>query len=72
MPTEPTPSYLAILPGPCWVLFLVRVGTSTQALPVRSRRFLEGLRWACDLLSFADLQRDDLPLEELLPWTGNV
>ena len=28
--------YLAILPGPCWVLFLVGIGTSLQALPVHS------------------------------------
>jgi hypothetical protein len=41
-------------------------------LPVRSGRFLEGLRLACDVLSFADLQRDEPPLDELLPWAGNV
>jgi hypothetical protein len=72
MSSQPTPPYLAILPGPCWVLFLVGVGTSRQAIPVPSRLFLDGLRWACDLMSFADLQRDDLPLDELLPWAGNV
>jgi hypothetical protein len=72
MPILPTPPYLAILPGPCWVLFLVGIGPSLQAFPVRSGLFLEGLRLACNVLSFADLQRDELPLDELLPWAGNV
>jgi hypothetical protein len=70
--TELTRPYLAILPGPCWVLFLVGIGPSLPVLTVRSGLFLEGLRLACDLLSFAELQREDLPLEELLPWAGNV
>ena len=54
------------------MLFLVGIGTSLQALPVRSGLFLEGLRLACDVLLFADLQHDELPLDELLPWAGNV
>jgi hypothetical protein len=50
----------------------VGIGPSLQAFPVRSGLFLEGLRLACNVLSFADLQRDELPLDELLPWAGNV
>ena len=63
---------LAILPGLPYALFLLRVDTSRQVLAVHSTQFLRGLRIAADLLSFAELQRDEAPLEELLPWAGNV
>jgi len=74
MPSRSSAAYpaLVILPGQPFVLFLLRVGTARQVLAVRAAQFLRGLRIARDLLSFSDLQRDEAPLEELLPWTGNV
>ena len=73
-PTLPPtlPAALAILPGLPYALFLLRVGSARQVLSVRATQFLHGLRLACDVLSFAELQRDDAPLDELLPWAGNV
>jgi hypothetical protein len=66
------PTHLAILPGLPFALFLVRVGAARQVLAVHATQFLRGLRVAADLLSFSELQRDEAPLEELLPWAGNV
>jgi len=63
---------LAILPGMPYALFLVRVGAARHVLSVPATQFLQGLRVAADLISFAELQREDAPLEELLPWAGNV
>lgn len=63
---------LALVPGRRFVLFLVRIGVVRRVLTVRSPEFLYGLRLARDILSFAELQREEAPLEELLPWAGNV
>ncbi len=60
------------MPGQRFVLFLVRIGALRRVLTVRSADFLRGLRLACDLLSFAELHREEAPLDELLPWAGNV
>ncbi len=70
-PCTSTPA-LAILPGLPYALFLLRVGGSRQVMAVRGGNFLRGLRVAADLLSFAELQCEDAPPEELLPWAGNV
>jgi hypothetical protein len=63
---------LHILPGTLLVLFLVQVGRSLSSFTVEPSGFLAGLKAACDLLSFAELVRDDDRLDELLPWAGNV
>ncbi len=64
---------LWLIPGQALVLFLVRLEQGPLAcLQVVPARFLEGLRAATALRSFTALQRVETPLEELLPWTGNV
>lgn len=63
---------LALVPGRRFVLLLVRIGAVRRVLTVRAADLLPGLRLACDILSFAELQREEAPLEELLPWAGNV
>jgi hypothetical protein len=64
---------LHVVPGHTVVLFIVRMGASRSVLSTPTVRFLDGLKAACGLLSFAELQRfEDAPLDELLPWAGNV
>jgi hypothetical protein len=70
--STPGSASLAILPGTLVVTFIVRLGDQVSALVLAPTRFLEGLRASCDLLGFAELQRDDERLEDLLPWAGNV
>jgi hypothetical protein len=63
---------LVILPGTLSVLFLIHAASVKAALTVAPARFLEGLRAACDALSFGELCREDERPEDLLPWAGNV
>jgi hypothetical protein len=63
---------LTILPGRLLVTFLLRLGDRRGALVVEPRGFLDGLRAARAMLSFAELCRDEDRPEELLPWAGNV
>jgi hypothetical protein len=63
---------LQIVPGQVVVLFVVQFARTFSTLAMPPSRFLEGLRAAADLLSFAELVRDDERLDELLPWAGNV
>lgn len=63
---------LTLLPGSCLVLFLVQVDQARSALAVSAGGFLDGLRAADALLSFSAPLREDLPLDELLPWAGSV
>ncbi len=63
---------LVLLPGKGVVLFLVRVERQQSVIAVAAAAFLDGLRAADALLSFSGLQREDLPLDELLPWAGSV
>jgi hypothetical protein len=63
---------LVLLPGTCLVLFLVRVEQAQSVVAVATSAFLDGLRAADALLSFSSVQREDLPLDELLPWAGAV
>jgi hypothetical protein len=65
-------TYLAILPGRLLVTFLIRLGCVATALVVAPTGFLDGLRAARDVLSFAEIVRDDDAVDELLPWAGNV
>lgn len=69
--TPPTTG-LWIAPGTLLTLFLVRVDPAATVLAVRPSRFFEGLKAARDLMSFSALHREEAPLEELLPWSGNV
>ncbi len=65
--------HLLLLPGERLVTFLVRLDDDgLAALCAPCARFPEALRAACDLLGFRGLQREDAPLDELLPWAGNV
>ena len=68
----PPPRSLALLPGTCLVLLLVRVDDITSVVTVASGALVEGLRAANALLSFTGLHREELPLEDLLPWAGSV
>jgi hypothetical protein len=63
---------LTLLPGSCLVLFLVQVDQARSVLAVSAGGFLDGLRAADALLSFSAPLREDLPLDELLPWAGSV
>ncbi len=63
---------ITVLPGSCLVLFLVQVGQARSALAVTAGGCLEGLRAANALLSFSAPLREDMPLDELLPWAGSV
>ena len=63
---------LQLLPGRRLVLFLLRVDGHRSVVAVPPGEFLDGLRAARALLSFSTVQRDDLPLDELLPWAGSV
>ena len=63
---------LMLVPGRHRVLFVVRGGAAVSSLTVHVAHFLEGLKAACAILSFAELQREEERLDELLPWTGNV
>jgi hypothetical protein len=63
---------LQIVPGQIVVLFVVQMARAVSTLAMHPSRFLEGLQAAVDLLSFAELVRDDERLDELLPWAGNV
>ena len=63
---------LVLLPGSRLVLFLIRVDMRPTVIAVPAAEFLDGLHAATALLSFSCLQRDDLPLDELLPWAGSV
>ena len=54
------------------MLFIVRLDGAGALLAVRAARFLDGLKSAGDLLGFGTVQREDPPLDELLPWAGNV
>lgn len=65
-------NHLALLPGRCLTLWMVRVDGRPAVVAVQPHAFLDGLRAARDLLSFSGLQREDLPLDELLPWAGSV
>ena len=65
-------SQLLIVPGDRLVLFIVRLDGAGALLAVRAARFLDGLKAAGDLLGFGAVQREDPPLDELLPWAGNV
>ena len=69
---EQTRNELVLLPGERLVLFLVRLDRAASVVAVSTERFLEGLRAANDLMSFAGLCRDDPALDELLPWAGSV
>lgn len=63
---------LVVLPGSCLAIFLVRIDRVRSVIPVAAPAFLDGLRAAVALLSFSGLQREELPLEDLLPWAGSV
>ena len=63
---------LTLLPGTCLVLFLVQINQTRSVLAVTAGSFLEGLRAANAMLSFSTPLREDLPLDELLPWAGSV
>ena len=63
---------LQIVPGQIVVLFVVQIARAFSTLAMPPSRFLEGLRAAIDLMSFAELVREDDRLDELLPWAGNV
>ena len=63
---------LVLLPGTCLVMFLVRVDQSSPVVAVAAAAFLDGLRAANALVSFSPVHREDLPLEDLLPWAGGV
>jgi hypothetical protein len=63
---------LLIVPGSSLVTFIVSLAGRASAFTVRPSRFLDGLRAARDLMSFAELHREDERLDELLPWAGNV
>lgn len=69
---SPVRDELVLLPGSRLVLFLVRVEWRPAVIAVPAAEFLDGLRAAKALLGFGNLQRDDLPLNELLPWAGSV
>ena len=69
---SPVRDELVLLPGSRLVLFLVRVDRRPAVVAVPAAEFLDGLRAAKALLGFGSLQRDDLPLDELLPWAGSV
>lgn len=71
MPSD-APPLLNIVPGECLVLFSVLASGTVAMLACPPARFLEGLRAACALLGFGEVQRDEDRLDELLPWTGNV
>ena len=66
------PNHLALLPGRCLLLWMVRVDHRPAVVAVQPLAFMDGLRAAQALLSFTGLQREELPLDELLPWAGNV
>jgi hypothetical protein len=66
------PTELVILPGSRLVFFLVRMDRATSVVTVAASAFLDGLQAADALLSFSSLQRDEIPLEDLLPWAGSV
>lgn len=68
----PARDELVLLPGSRLVLFLVRVDRRPTVIAVPAREFLDGLRAAKALLGFSSLQRDEMPLDELLPWAGSV
>lgn len=68
----PARDELILLPGSRLALFLVRVDWRPAVVAVPAAEFLDGLRAAKALLGFSGLQRDDLPLDELLPWAGSV
>lgn len=63
---------LMLVPGRHRVLFVVRVGEVVSSLTVHVAHFLDGLKAACAILSFAELQREEERPEDLLPWAGNV
>jgi hypothetical protein len=67
-----SPPALTLLPGTCLVLFLVHTEHVRSALVVTASGFLDGLRAANALLSFSAPHREELPLDELLPWAGSV
>jgi hypothetical protein len=69
---SPARDELALLPGSRLVLFLVRVDGRPAVVAVPPAEFVDGLRAAKALLGFDSLHRDDLPLDELLPWAGSV
>jgi hypothetical protein len=60
------------LPGTSWIAFLVRVDEALAAFSVPAPRFVEGLCAARDMVGFGAVQREEAPLDELLPWSGNV
>lgn len=70
--TDTSEINLMLVPGRHHVLFVVRVGEAVSSLTVHVAHFLEGLKAACAILSFAELQREEERLDELLPWAGNV
>lgn len=63
---------LTILPGASLVLFVLNLGTGLAIHSVAPSEFLEGLSAANNALSFASVHSEDLNLDELLPWCGNV
>ena len=63
---------LTVVPGSLMAMFWVELDHAATLLVVKSNRFLDGLRAACDLLGFSGLQREEERLDELLPWSGNV
>jgi hypothetical protein len=71
MSAAPTVS-LHLLPGTVLVTFLVRLGLAVSAVVVAPQEFLTGLRAAQHAMGFGELCRDEVPVDELLPWTGNV
>ena len=71
MPALPC-AHLTLVPGTVLVLFVVQVDAACTVLAVPAGRFLDGLRLAGDLMGFAGLERAEEPLEDLLPWSGNV
>ncbi len=68
----PARDMLALMPGSRLVLFLVRVDARAAVVAVPPGEFVDGLRAARALLGFNRLHRDELPLDELLPWAGSV
>lgn len=67
-----TPNQLVVLPGTSLVMFLVRVDQTPAVVAVGAAAFLDGLRAANALLCFSAVHREELPLEDLLPWAGGV
>ena len=67
-----TTDQLVLLPGTSLVMFLVRVDQTPAVVAAGAAACLDGLRAANALLCFSTVHREELPLEDLLPWAGGV